>query len=160
MILKPKPLTAAAFAPYGEVIEATGPHTVVNAGYARRYGERAEVDTASASGRTGIQLFVVEPWPRPIALVRLERHPLGSQAFIPLSTTPFLVAVAPSGDRPHGEQVALFLTNGVQGVNYRRGVWHHPALALEAMTFAVIDRVGPGANCEECAIAALQVVLP
>jgi ureidoglycolate lyase len=80
----------------------------------------------------------------------LERHPLGSQLFMPLSADPFVVVVAPPAAVPDREAVRAFLTNGRQGVNYRRGAWHHPLIALAAgREFLVIDRGGPGENCDE-----------
>ena len=76
----------------------------------------------------------------------MERHPLGSQAFIPLSGRPYLVVVG--RDKP--ENLEVFLAGPTQGVNYRAGTWHHYSLALEAPSdFLVIDRVGPGENLEE-----------
>jgi ureidoglycolate lyase len=83
----------------------------------------------------------------------MERHPLSSQAFIPLSSTPFLVVVAPAGELDLGTLKA-FRSNGRQGINYRRGTWHHPLLALERISeFLIVDRGGAGANCDEVPIA-------
>ena len=94
----------------------------------------------------------------PIAMV--ERHPLGSQAFLPLGEAPFLVVVAPAGARVEPAGLVAFRTDGRQGVNYRKGVWHHPVIALDQVTdFAVIDRGGPGENCDEIHFGADRIVL-
>jgi ureidoglycolate lyase len=86
-------------------------------------------------------------------LKMFERHPLGSQSFVPLSGRPYLVAVAPAGDFDVAG-VRLFRAQGHQGVHYRKGVWHHFLLALDGESdFLVVDRAGPGDNCEEIALA-------
>ncbi len=144
------PLTAAAFAPFGEVVEAGGGAQLINEGTARRYGDLAEVDVAAEDGRPRVSLYRSEARRWPLAIRMLERHPIGSQLFMPLSGHPYLVVVAPPGALPERAAVRAFLAGGRQGVNYRRGTWHHPLIALEeARDFLVIDRGGPGANCEE-----------
>ena len=86
----------------------------------------------------------------PLTVRMLERHPLGSQAFIPLLGNPFLIVVAPVGDAPVSGLVRAFVTNGRQGINYHRGVWHHPVLTIEKRDdFLVVDRSGSGNNCDE-----------
>ncbi|MHB8787670.1 MAG: ureidoglycolate lyase, partial [Thauera sp.] len=89
----------------------------------------------------------------------MERHPLASQAFIPMSGRPYLVVVAPAGEAPGAEALKVFLARGDQGVNYATGVWHHPLLALGAVCdFIVIDRSGPGHNCDEVQLARHGVI--
>jgi len=103
---------------------------------------------------TIISIFVGQPYALPARLWVLERHPLGSQAFIPLQDRPWLVVVAPADGEPAPEQLRVFLARGDQGVNYATGVWHHPLIALDAESrFLVVDREGPGNNCEECPVA-------
>ena len=86
----------------------------------------------------------MNPYELPLAIAMLERHPLSSQLFMPLSAAPFLVVVAPPGEHVDRANVRAFVTNGAQGVNYRRGTWHHPVIALENPSeFLVVDRVGP-----------------
>jgi ureidoglycolate lyase len=103
-------------------------------------------------GRAGISLFRSTPLPSPILRV-MERHPFGSQAFMPLSGRPYLVVVAPPGDFDPGA-VEAFLATPDQGVNYAPGVWHHFLLALEAESdFLVIDRLAPDENCDEVELA-------
>ena len=150
-----QPLAAAAFAPYGEVLEASGePVRVINQGLCRRFHDRATLDFGEATGgRAGISLFAAEPRALPLPLAMVERHPEGSQAFLPMTPEPFLVVVAPDeGERP-GRPLA-FLTSPGQGVNYRRGTWHGVLVPLGptgllAGLFAVVDRIGPGPNLEE-----------
>lgn len=149
-----EPLTAQAFKPYGEVIEISeaGRHFSINNGFAVRHHDLARVDVASAGGYPLVSIFRAQPRQFPLQLLLLERHPLGSQAFMPLSVQPYLVVVAPAGAAPAPDSVRCFLAQPGQGVNYARGVWHHPLIALEAQSdFLVIDRGGaPGdANCDE-----------
>lgn len=146
-----EPLTQGAFAPFGEVIGTEGCDSfLINAGSTRRYHRLAAVQTAQPDDQTIISLFVAQPLPMPLTIAMLERHPLGSQAFMPLLGQPFLVVVAPTGDAPTADSVRAFRSDGRQGVNYHRGVWHHPVLALEPNDrFLVIDRSGSGDNCDE-----------
>jgi ureidoglycolate lyase len=145
-----EPLTREAFADFGDVIELEGAnHYPINLGTTERYHDLAAVDTALEGGRTLINVFRGIARPMPFELRMMERHPLGSQAFLPLSTKPYLVVVAPRGVL-HPDALRAFLTSGWQGVNYARDVWHHPLLALgETSDFIVIDRGGPGDNLVE-----------
>lgn len=145
-------LTPEAFAAFGDVIapEAASRSFSINDGHCTRFHDLAAVDCAGDQGRAGISLFRAAAHSLPLAVTMLERHPLGSQAFVPLGKSPYLVVVAKTPDtRPQA-----FLARGGQGVNYRRGTWHHPLLALEARSdFVVVDRIGPGDNCEEVTLA-------
>lgn len=147
-IITIRPLTAEAFAPYGDVLDATGdPDRIINAGLCGRYHDRAKLDFGD--GRAGISLFSAEPRNLPLALDMVERHPDGSQAFLPMSLEPFLVVVAPDETGKPGRPVA-FRTEPGQGVNYHRGIWHGVLAPLSSPgLFAVIDRIGEGANLEE-----------
>ena len=146
-----EPLTKAAFAPFGEVIETEGSdHFMINNGSTRRYHKLATVQTAHADDQTIISIFSAEALAMPLTIRMLERHPLGSQAFIPLLGKPFLIVVAPVGDAPQSDLVRAFRSNGRQGINYHRGVWHHPVLTIEKRDdFLVVDRSGSGNNCDE-----------
>ena len=144
MILHPVPLTHAAFAPFGEVLDATGDFREINAGLCHRHHDRATIDVADA--RPGISIFKAEPRSFPYAFDLIERHPEGSQAFIPMSEHPFLVIVATDTNTAP----RAFLTNGAQGINLFRGTWHGVLAPLHAPgLFAVIDRIGPTPNLEE-----------
>jgi ureidoglycolate lyase len=145
--IRAEPLTAAAFAPFGDVLESTGDFRPINAGFCARYHDRAQLDFEG--GRAGISIFNAVPRGLPYAFTLVERHPMGSQAFLPMTQAPFLVIVAPDeGDRP-GPPCA-FLTNGAQGINLHRGTWHGVLTPLHAPgLFAVVDRIGEGANLQE-----------
>lgn len=147
--LVPEPLTAEAFAPFGSVIEATGAAVKIdiNQGHAIRYDRLADVDVADGGGTPIISIFRAKPLAE-LVLKTFERHPLGSQSFVPLSGKPYLVAVAPAGEFDV-EKVRLFRAEGHQGVHYRKGVWHHFLLVLEESDFLVVDRAGPEENCDE-----------
>ena len=146
--IKAQPLTAEAFAPFGDVLDRAGePDKIINAGKCARYHDRAQLDFGD--GQAGISLFNAEPRSLPYTLDLLERHPDGSQCFVPMSEHPFLVIVAPDvGGTPGTPQA--FLTAPRQAINFHRGTWHGVLTPLHAPgLFAVIDRIGDGANLEE-----------
>ena len=147
--LSPEPLTRAAFAAFGEVIEMEGAQPItINQGFAQRFNDLAHVDVAMAGGTTNVSLFLGQPRPLPIAIKLMERHPLGSQMFLPLQNRPWLVLVAE--DVHDFASYRLFAATGFQGVNYARNMWHFPLLVHDADSrFLVIDRKGPGHNLEE-----------
>jgi len=149
--LKAEPLDPEVFEPFGDVIETKGArHFPINEGAIERYHDLAWVEV-DEGGRTLVSIFEsnrVGTLPHRVTLV--ERHILGSQAFIPLDGARMIVVVAPPGEPPSSEQLQAFVTNGEQGVNYRPGVWHMPLIAFEAgQRFLVVDRGGPGENCDE-----------
>ena len=145
-----RPLTRAAFAPFGEVIEREGAaHFPINAGKCIRYHDLARIETAGEAARPMISLLRGEPYVLPLTLDMVERHPLGSQAFVPLSGHPFLVVVAQETEQGPGVPLA-FRTAPGQGVNIARNVWHGILTPLEAVSdFLVVDRGGEGVNLEE-----------
>jgi ureidoglycolate lyase len=143
-----EPLTPEAFAPFGDVLEAAGePDRLINQGLCGRFHDRARLDFGG--GRAGISVFKAEPRSLPYRLEMVERHPLGSQAFLPMSLDPFLVIVAEGQDATPG-RIRAFLTRPGQGVNLLRNVWHGVLTPLRAPgLFAVVDRIGEGDNLEE-----------
>jgi ureidoglycolate lyase len=148
-LLAPEPLTAAGFRPFGEVIEMEGRSPIaINQGFAQRFNDLANVDVTAERGETNVSLFLGQPRPLPFVIRLMERHPLGSQLFMPLQDRPWLVLVA---EYPHdAASYRAFTASGLQGVNYARNVWHHPLLVLDAESrFLVVDRKGPGNNLEE-----------
>ncbi|MCC4118738.1 ureidoglycolate lyase [Aromatoleum toluclasticum] len=158
--LQVEPLTREAFAPFGDVIEASDAahHFTINGGNTERYHDLAKIDPGPG-GRTIVSIFRGQPRRLPFTVEMMERHPLGSQAFVPLSDAPYLVVVAPAGDTPGVQDLRVFLARGDQGVNYARGVWHHPLLALDgASDFLVIDRAGEGPNCDEVRLDEAAVI--
>ncbi|WP_298936612.1 ureidoglycolate lyase [uncultured Ruegeria sp.] len=143
-----EPISANAFAPFGDLIEVSGtPDKIINQGQCGRYHDRARM--SFAEGRAGINLFDANPRSLPYRLDMVERHPEGSQAFIPMTENPFLVIVALDEQGRPGQPRA-FLTKSGQAVNYHRGVWHGVLTPLHSPgLFAVVDRIGEGANLEE-----------
>lgn len=155
---QPEPLTASAFAPFGEVIEADEAKAfLINEGTTERHHALAKVDLLG--GQAILSIFRGRSRPRPLSLNLFERHPLGTQAFVPLQREDWLVVVA---TEPKPEAVRCFLVKGHQGVQYGRGVWHHPLLPLvDQQDFLVVDREGPDGNLEEVRlIEAVRVLLP
>ena len=147
-ILKTEPLTAAVFSRFGDVLEAAGDFRLINAGRCQRHHDRAKID-AGPDARPGISIFRAEPRALPYEFSLVERHPEGSQAFLSMSEHPFLVIVAPDVSGRPGQPRA-FLTNGAQGINLHRGIWHGVLTPLAAPgLFAVVDRIGDTANLEE-----------
>jgi len=145
-----EPLTSEAFAPFGDVIAAAGMASFqINYGMCDRFHDRARTEVIGDEARIGISVGRGRPYALPLALSLVERHPLGSQAFVPMTDDPFLVVVAPDEDGIPGRPRA-FLTDGRQGVNYLRNVWHGVLTPLGRTTdFVIVDRIGPGSNLEE-----------
>jgi ureidoglycolate lyase len=153
--LRVEALTRAAFAPFGELIaaDAAARHFPINGGTTERFHDLARLQPGP-EGRLIVSIFRGQPRELPLPITMLERHPLGSQAFVPLSDRPYLVVVARPGTPPEAADLRCFLASAGQGLNYAPGVWHHPLLALQAQSdFLVIDRAGPGGNCDECELA-------
>ncbi|GAA5656595.1 ureidoglycolate lyase [Brucella sp. RRSP16] len=145
-----EPLTKDAFAPFGDVIETEGAELrLINNGTTERYHDLARVEATGTEARVLVNIFRGQSFEAPIDIVMMERHPFGSQAFVPLNGRPFLVIVAEDdGGKPARPRV--FLARGDQGVNYLRNVWHHPLLALEQKSdFLIVDRAGKEDNLEE-----------
>lgn len=148
MTIAIRPLTATAFASFGDVIElGDSPDFMINNGKCGRHHDLANIDFQG--GKTGISLFEGQPYTLPLSLKMMERHPLGSQAFLPLSDAPFLIIVAHDNNGQPAQPQA-FISNGKQGVNYHRNVWHGVLTPLDhPQVFAVIDRIGDGNNLQE-----------
>lgn len=150
-----EPLTAAAFAPFGDVLDATGDFRLINAGLCRRHHDRATMDFGP-DGRAGISIFDATPRSLPYAFDLIERHPDGSQAFLPMTEHPFLVIVSLGPETTP----RAFVTDGAQGINLHRGTWHGVLTPLHAPgRFAVVDRIGATPNLEEHRFAAPWTVI-
>ena len=145
-----EPLDAERFAPYGDVIEARGDaDMIINRGNCKRFHDKADLDMGMQNGRAGISIFQGSPYVLPLTLDMVERHPLGSQAFLPLSESPYLVIVAVDQSGVPGRP-EVFRPSPGQGVNYHRNIWHGVLTPMETMSlFAVVDRIGDGENLEE-----------
>ena len=148
-LIHTEPLTATAFAPFGQVLAADGPpDRLINRGLCGRWHDRAELDFGPG-GRAGISVFLAQPRALPYDCDLLERHPEGSQAFLPLHSHPFLVIVAPDAGGIPGAPRA-FVTSGAQGINLNRGTWHGVLTPLAAPgLFAVVDWIGHTPNLQE-----------
>ncbi len=142
-------LSSAEFSPFGDVVEFEGHDSFpINKGMADRYHALADVELAGEQARAIISLVDSRKFDLPRRVDHLEYHPLGSQAFLPLDSSPFIVVVCPAGNQPELDKLQAFVTNGRQGINYRLGTWHHVLLTpYAAMRFICVDRTGPGDNC-------------
>ncbi|HTH73384.1 MAG TPA: ureidoglycolate lyase [Trinickia sp.] len=153
-LLAVEPLTRAAFAPFGDVVSLDGArHFPINGGTTERFHDLATIDVTAGGGRPLINVFRGQPRALPLQVTMMERHPLGSQAFIPLADIRYLVVVAPAGEFDI-DRMRAFSVHGRTGVNYARGVWHHPLIALDAVSdFLVVDRGGNQPNCDEIVLS-------
>lgn len=150
-ILTAKPMTAESFAPFGDIIDVDSAKRAlaINQGFTTRFHDLARIDVNDGDGDVCVSIFRSTPMDAPVVIRQMERHPMGSQAFIPLERRPYLVVVAPPGPFA-AANVRAFLAGPDQGVNYAKGVWHHFLLALGVQSdFLVIDRKGPGDNLDE-----------
>ena len=148
VLLTLEPLTREAFAPYGDVIEVSGePDKLINQGMCGRFHDLAKLDFGS--GRAGISLFDAQARHFPYSLDMMERHPEGSQAFIPLSGVPMIVSVAKDNSGKPGQPRA-FLSEPHQSINIHRNTWHGVLAPVEREgQYIVIDRIGDTPNLEE-----------
>ena len=155
-----EPLTAAAFASFGTVVEA--PHTggrAANEGTALRFDDIAPLVLTAAGGRPLLSWMRVTPVELPFSCRRLERHPRSSQLFMPVGSRRFLVVVSIGDKTPEMTKLRAFQTNGSQGVNFGPGTWHHAALALDTETdFLVLGHASNGSDCDICDLAQTYVV--
>lgn len=151
--LEPQLLNAERFAPFGNVIEAASTaQSAMNGLHFERFDDLVDLDIDTESdGRVSVSIARCRvPTRLPYRVEMVERHPLGSQAFIPLQRFAFIVVVGPPGESIEAADLRAFVSNGRQGINYRKGAWHMPLIALEVgHDFLVIDRTGEGANCDQ-----------
>lgn len=158
-----QPLTRKAFAPFGDVVAAESADTtrLINEGHTTRFHNLADVFCREDTARLTVNIFRSSPRGLPVTLRQLERHPKASQMFMPLSSRPYLVVVAPKGAFDPAKMIA-FVARGDQGVNYHAGTWHHYSLALEEQSdFLVVDYADVKDNCDLVDLPeAVQVVLP
>ena len=130
----------------------------INQGFTTSFHNLADVDVTDNDGRAIISIFRSTPLELPITIGMMERHPKGSQAFIPMGNNPYLVVVAPKGELDINA-IEVFLANSDQGVNYFKGTWHHFCLALNDQSdFLVVDRGGNGDNCDEVTLSDQQKI--
>lgn len=148
--LRPEPLTRSRFALYGDVIDASHDNvSAMNEARFERFDDLCQVDVAGG----GVAVSVTRcrtPTSLPLRVDRVERHPLGSQAFVPMTPCRMVIVVAPPGESVDPGDLRAFVTSGRQGINYHRGTWHMPLIAFEAgQEFLIVDRRADTANCEQ-----------
>ena len=147
IIVKPKPITKENFKKFGDMITTANIKPLeINNGYAKRYDGIAKLNTKKDNGESTISIFSALKRSFPMKVDMMEKPPLGSQAFIPMKETTFLVFVAPEGDKPDIKKIESFIIPKGIGVNYNPGIWHFPLISTEDMNFLVVDRLGEGNN--------------
>ena len=147
IIIKPVEITRENFASYGELISSDNIESIdINAGYAKRFDNLANINTSRNEGKTIVSIFSAIKRTFPMKIDMMEKHPLGSQAFIPMKETTFIAFVAPLGEKPEINKIESFIISPGKGINYKPGIWHFPLISTEDMNFLVVDRKGAGNN--------------
>ena len=145
--VNPKLITKENFSKFGDVVTTDDIKPLeINEGYAKRFDGIANLNTSKDNGETTICIFSALKRSFPMKIDMMEKHPLGSQAFVPMKESTFLVFVAPEGDKPNLSKAEAFIVPPGIGVNYNPGTWHFPLIATEDMNFLVVDRKGSGDN--------------
>ena len=145
--IKPKKITKENFAKFGDVISTENVQSIdINNGYAKRFDNLANINTSKNNGSTIISIFKAFKRSFPMNIDMMEKHPLGSQAFIPMKETTFLAFVAPQNNKLEIEKIESFIIPPGIGINYKPGTWHFPLISTENMNFLIVDRQGPGNN--------------
>jgi ureidoglycolate lyase len=157
--LVPQPLTSAAFAPYGTVLQAPGgTGRPINGGTSQRFDLVDDLQLQLQGGRPALAIFRATARRFPHSVDVMERHALGSQSFVPLGARRFVIVVAAAGPRPEAPALVAFITDGEQGVTLAPGTWHHALLAVDAGDFVVLERAAPQVDCDEHRPARAAVV--
>ena len=147
IIIKPKKITRKNFQKFGDLISVKKKKFInINDGYAKRFDNLCRINTSSKKGKTIMSIFSAKKRKFPMNIKMMEKHPLGSQAFVPMNETTFLVFVAPKGKRPNTKKIESFIVPKQTGINYKPGIWHFPLISSKNMNFLVIDRKGIGNN--------------
>ena len=147
VVIKPIKINKRNFAEFGDLISPEGIIPIdINAGYAKRFDNLADINTSINSGKTIVSIFSALKRTFPMTIDMMEKHPLGSQAFIPMKETTFLCFVAPPGESPDINKIQSFIIPPKNGINYKPGIWHFPLISTEDTNFLVIDRKGKGEN--------------
>ena len=143
IIIKPTEITRENFALYGDLISSDAIKPMdINEGYAKRFDNLAKINTSKDKGETVLSIFSALKRSFPMRIDMMEKHPLGSQAFVPMKETIFLSFVAPPGDAPEINKIRSFIIPPKMGINYKPGIWHFPLISTEDTDFLVIDRKG------------------
>ena len=147
IIIKPKKINGKNFKKFGDLISTRKRRPIkINNGYANRYDNLSKISTSTKNGSTIVSIFSAKKRKFPMNIKMMEKHPLGSQAFIPMIECTFLVFVAPQGEKPNVKKIESFIVPKQTGVNYKPGIWHFPLISKKKMNFLVVDRKGSGNN--------------
>ena len=145
--IKPKKINKKNFNKFGQIIDTSKKkYFRINNGYAKRYDNLGKINTSINKGKTIISIFSAKTRKFPMKVDMMEKHPLGSQAFIPMKETSFLVFVAPRGSKPNLKKIESFRIPKQTGINLNPGIWHFPLISTKNMNFLVVDRKGKGKN--------------
>ena len=146
-IIKPVKISRSNFSLYGDLVSTDDIKPMnINEGYAKRFDNLVNLDTSKDSGKTIVSIFSALKRTFPMKIHMMEKHPLSTQAFIPMKETTFLAFVAPSGESPEIDKIQSFIIPPKMGINYKPGIWHFPLISTENINFLVIDRKGSGDN--------------
>ena len=146
-VIKAKKITKKNFSKFGQIIDTSKKNPInINNGYAKRFDNLINVDTSKKSGKAIVSIFNAKKRKFPMKIDMMEKHPLGSQAFIPMKDTKFLIFVAQKGDKPDINKIQSFVVPRQTGINYKTGIWHFPLISTKNMNFLVVDRKGKGKN--------------
>ena len=147
LIVKPKKVSKKNFKKFGQIIDTSKKkYFRINDGFAKRYDNLGKINTSINKGKTIVSIFSAKKRRFPMKIKMMEKHPLGSQAFIPMNETKFFVFVAPRGKKPNINRIESFIVPKQNGINYKPGIWHFPLISTKNMNFLVIDRKGIGNN--------------
>ena len=147
ILIKPIKITKKNFSKFGDLINTKKRKPIIiNNGYAKRFHNLVKINTSSKKGNPIVSIFSAKKRSFPMKIDMMENHPLGSQAFIPMKETTFIVFVAPKGKMPNINKIKSFIVPKQTGVNYKPGIWHFPLISKKNMNFLVIDRKGNGNN--------------
>jgi len=147
IIIKPKIINKKNFNKFGQIIDTSKKsYFRINNGYARRYDNLGKINTSSKKGKTIVSIFSAKKRQFPMKIDMMEKHPLGSQAFIPMNETYFFALVAPKGNKPNLKKIKSFIIPKQTGINLNPGIWHFPLISTKNMNFLVVDRKGKGKN--------------
>ena len=147
ILIKPIKITKKNFSKFGDLINTKKRKPIIiNNGYAKRFHNLVKINTSSKKGSPIVSIFSAKKRSFPMKIDMMENHPLGSQAFIPMKETTFIVFVAPKGKKPNINKIESFIVPKQTGINYKPGIWHFPLISKKNMNFLVIDRKGKGNN--------------
>ena len=147
IVIKPIKINKNNFSKFGDLISSDNINPIdINSGYAKRYDDLANINTTKNEGTTIVSIFAALKRTFPMNIDMMEKHPLGSQMFMPMKETTFLCFVAPEGDFPEIKKIQSFIIPPRTGINYKPGIWHFPLISTEDTNFIVVDRKGSGEN--------------